>query len=739
MYVFYSFSAPFRNFIFLPFSILKVEKMTSIGMLDLGPRRHEVIKVQPLNRATPPKDVSLEHCASQFVQDQTSAVGIVSQLAVNTPSSGVWPLLRDLLVDADRSTGYNPDALQIEDTPTCRRWYISHYATIQSLLMRNSTLRSMSVIMGWLEQSYSNLDSNWEFITSTRNHQDTVFQCLRAGKPLDALRVAEGAENWPLCCELDRSYMLTHPEAWFENTSHAPLFGELRRGDGGAEWVSNEHRLTHLAALFDDSLDSDTDMGTKIAFATLSGNEEVLDACANFTNWRDHIWCVLRCCLISVFANEVSVVTGDMNWRSTDFHTYVSRRCPSQDVTYTFAISTAVKKIQAICTDVLSRALPEDDAWQVRLIQHSLCSTNLLAGTAPSPLSALLCCALDKASKESLSLTTPQGGEDFTFPNSMCALACELLDQRLAPGHNITTTLNLVARLFDLINDNTAYVHALTSFFCALRSKGKHIDNAVEIYYIDACRESVARRAVGGALRWAIEQHPEYQPRYNCKAVDQLFVGIVTCSAHTAFSLVKDAAVQTLVTLDRSEVVSTVDLVNTWVVAKYNVNPTDHWLFWTRYAQLIQLDAEHSTTTQALATYLKSGRSQNSVACAQKLRDLFDTLYITAQEAIYLGRALAVTSPGCWPAVFHCANVFTFCALSSLCAGSEIPLGKITHHCKLVFEAIAAGIPTQCCPDLKAAISGEVVNLLKGQTDLWDEVSRQKHVMAAAQAKRAVA
>eukprot|EP00656_Telonema_subtile_P020563 TRINITY_DN21662_c0_g1_i1.p2 TRINITY_DN21662_c0_g1~~TRINITY_DN21662_c0_g1_i1.p2 ORF type:complete len:125 (-),score=15.26 TRINITY_DN21662_c0_g1_i1:87-461(-) len=108
-------------------------------------------------------------------------------------------------------------------------------------------------------------------------------------------------------------------------------------------------------------------------------------------------------------------------------------------------------------------------------------------------------------------------------------------------------------------------------------------------------------------------------------------------------------------------------------------------------------------------------------------------------EAIHLGRVLAVTSPGCWPAVFHCAHVFSSCALSSLCAGSDIPLNKITHHCKLVFEAIAAGIPTQCHPDLKAAISGEVVILLQGQTELWDEVSRRKHVAAAAREKHAVA
>jgi hypothetical protein len=598
----------------------------------------------------------------------------------------------------------------------------------------------MSVIMGWLERSYSNLDSNWEFMTSAPQHQDTVFQCLRAGKPLDALRVAEGAENWPLCCELDRSYMLTHPEAWFENTSHVPLFGELLRGDGGAEWVSNEHRLTHLAALFDDSLDVDTDMGTKLAFATLSGNEEVLDACANFTNWRDHIWTVLRCCLVSVFANEVSVVTGDMNWRSTDFYTYVSRRCPSEDATYTCAISTAVEKIQAICSDALSRPLPEDDAWQIRLIQHALCSTDLLAGTAPSSLSALLCCALDKASKESLSLTSPQGGEDFTFPNSLCALACELLDQRLTGVRDTTPTINLAARLFDLINDNSAYTHALTSFFCALRTKGKRIDSAVEIYYIDACRESVTRRDIGGALGQVIQQHPKYRPRYGCGAVDQLFLGIATCSAHTAFSLVRDTAVQTLVTLDRSEVVSTVELVNTWVVAKYNVTPTDHWLFWTQYAQLIQLNAEHSSHTQALSELLRSGgRSQSSVLRAQTLRDLFETLYTTALDAIHLGRTFAVTSPGCWPAVFHCANVFSTCALKSLCAGSDIPLGKITHHCKLVFEAIAAGIPTQCCPTLREAISAEVVNLLKSQTDLWDEVSRRKHVVAAAQKMHAVA
>ena len=704
--------------------------MCDVARLELNPcPRSEVLRkdfTPSLNQLsyTP---LSLKEAASLFTEVRPSSVSITTKLAANSPD-GLWGLMRDILADADRSTAYSPATIHIEDTPACRRWYVSHYAAIQSLLMRNPALRTMTVILRFLEDSFSKPDADWELFTSASHHLASVYQCLRAGNPLDALRVAEAAENWPLCCELDRAYMLSHSEAWYEGTAHVPLFGEYQRGDSGAEWVSNEHRLTHLASLFDLSNDESMDSGSKAIFSILTGNADVLAAHGNLFHWRDQLWAALRCCLVAVLSSEVSLVTGDMGWRGTSFHTYTGQQCPAGDTKYTMAISRAVEQARRITSEALFRSADDDEMWTIRVIQHSLCAVPLWSDANPSPLSGLICCSLDRAAREGLSSVSPQG--EAHFHESVCALASAVFVQDTPKSPPDTHAL--CARLLDLVNDNHSHTQSVASTFTRLRSRGGQVDD--EVNFLSACQSSLERRGVSQAQLISAIHQGSYSPRFASAEVDELFLHIATCSHATApgvLTMANVVAVNLTCAGNVNDVAVVVGLVDSLVVSKHAVASHSEWGFWAKYAETALTNDQISNLGRALSVAQQGGRTMKAVEVAQSLRDAFDFMFTLCMETIKLGHPLAVANPKYWAAVFHVGKAFINCAHESLCAGSEASLPATNHRAQSLIASISRILPLQCSAESRAFLSSEAAALLDGHAALMREVYSRLHIAAA--------
>lgn len=233
--------------------------------------------------------------------------------------ANLWSLILELLLDAEQSSEYNPDAIGIADVQPHRRWYISHLSHIQDLLQRHPLLRRMNVVVRWLEQTYREANLRWKLLASRSPEEaillrQIILSHLRGGELYKALDLAVTARDCTYSCILGAAQMQTVAEPWFHLTPLVPLFGEYGNGEVEKAWVGNDHRLDNLCQLYEDSVTpSISNEGQTtlegldaVIAAVLCGNLEVMEpAFLAAGNWKDVLWCHLRAALVVCFTKTL--------------------------------------------------------------------------------------------------------------------------------------------------------------------------------------------------------------------------------------------------------------------------------------------------------------------------------------------------------------------------------------------------------------------------------------------------
>ncbi|CAJ1011790.1 hypothetical protein Q4I28_007103 [Leishmania naiffi] len=240
--------------------------------------------------------------------------------------------MQEVYADAEQSDQYHPDAIGIESVQPHRRWFVSHYAHLQAFLQRQPVLRRANIICRWLESTYRD---NSRHEPRLHGEEEVVLRqliltYLRGGELHRAISAAVTYESCVHSCILSAAQLQTVQEPWFSQTALVPLFGEYAHGELDQAWCGNEYRLDNLSQLYEESLkyrSAAAAVGVQGSAATPTPNavsdfDAVIGAalCGNLTvlekafkmngNWKDIVWCYLRCALVIAFTKQVMVATG---------------------------------------------------------------------------------------------------------------------------------------------------------------------------------------------------------------------------------------------------------------------------------------------------------------------------------------------------------------------------------------------------------------------------------------------
>eukprot|EP00796_Vickermania_ingenoplastis_P011909 gene11909-8191_t len=235
----------------------------------------------------------------------------------------LWSLCGTLLQDAERAVSLHPEVLGLEKMQPHRRWFISHYAHIQYLLMRQPVLRIANTICLWLEQVYRDSHPADPRLKSTEEPivlRQLLLTYLRGGELYKAIDAAATCRDCAYSCLLSAAQLQTVEEPWMSETRVVPLFGEYAHGNLAQSWTGNQHRLATLSQLFDDAskhayADENEEFipSAQLSFeavigAALCGHHHVLESafCSNgHERWQDVVWSYLRCSLVVAFTKQL--------------------------------------------------------------------------------------------------------------------------------------------------------------------------------------------------------------------------------------------------------------------------------------------------------------------------------------------------------------------------------------------------------------------------------------------------
>jgi hypothetical protein len=303
----------------------------------------------------------------------------------------LWRLVGDLLRDAERTAQYRPADMGLETIHPSRSWYVSQHAHIQTLLMKNTFLRRCSVILRWLEDKHRVLSPpvTQRPQQSVSEHDAvllrTIVLChLRSGQLNLALQAAESAKDALYCCILAASEMQTEHESWYPSTALVPLFGEYGQGEvpsGDNQGANNDHRLTNLGYLYEDSLSSNSASLVKkldaIIAATLSGNAALLttsfDEDESQPQWQHRLWATLRSGLVSAFSKVLVLNGADVP--SMKYLQYLDRQGRSANEAASWDESFGddlFKEIVALLQPLVNTSITVEEQLQIRVILQFL-------------------------------------------------------------------------------------------------------------------------------------------------------------------------------------------------------------------------------------------------------------------------------------------------------------------------------------------------------------------------------
>ncbi|RNF23759.1 uncharacterized protein Tco025E_02719 [Trypanosoma conorhini] len=233
--------------------------------------------------------------------------------------ANLWSLVLELLLDAEQSSKYNPDAIGIAGVQPHRRWFLSHLSHIQDLLQRHTLLRRMNIVVRWLEQTYREGNTPLK-LSASQSHEEAILlrqlilSQLRGGELDRAIDLAVTAGDCTYSCLLSGAQMQTVHETWFHLTPLVPLFGEYGNGEVDQAWTGNNHRLDNLSQLYEESVAlSNSNEGRTarggldaVVSAVLCGNLEVMEpAFLAAGSWKDALWCHLRAALVVCFTKTL--------------------------------------------------------------------------------------------------------------------------------------------------------------------------------------------------------------------------------------------------------------------------------------------------------------------------------------------------------------------------------------------------------------------------------------------------
>ncbi|GET91958.1 hypothetical protein, conserved [Leishmania tarentolae] len=341
----------------------------------------------------------------------------------------LWALMQDVYTDAEQSDQYHPDAIGIESVQPHRRWFISHYAHLQAFLQRQPVLRRANIICRWLESTYRD---NTRHEPRLRGEEDVVLRqliltYLRGGELNRAISAAVTYESCVHSCILSAAQLQTVQEPWFSQTALVPLFGEYAHGELSQAWCGNEYRLDNLSQLYEESLkyrsaaaavgvegsvassapDAVSDFDAVIG-AALCGNLTVLENAFKVNvNWKDMVWCYLRCALVVAFTKQLMVATsvgGEESARPAagvvdrSYAVFIEEMTGSGD---NWAVSFSQKLVLGLASRLQSGFLtrvPLEEQLQMRFILQTLtCSGGECSLLSAEPSSLLKSPALTGA------------------------------------------------------------------------------------------------------------------------------------------------------------------------------------------------------------------------------------------------------------------------------------------------------------------------------------------------------
>lgn len=306
----------------------------------------------------------------------------------------LWSLVHAIVGDCEMAARYEPGAINIDAVPPQRRWFISHFAHFQNVLMRHANFRRMNLVLRWLEQmaaAETRPVAPLETHPSELVHQ-IVFSALRSGDIRAAQQHAEHGKLHGIACSIAAARLTTVPEPWMARSAVVPLFGEYANSEtSSAAWATNDHRLSAIAALYEESARECPTQRSELALeraicGALSGNLEAMTrAFGPSRRWQDELWCRLRAILITVFAK--ALLTSGHTVSSPTYLSAVTTTIDSQAPDWLKAAEQSfTRNIVSLCHDALSAAdgLTEAERIQLHFIVAVL-ENRPLATFAPLP------------------------------------------------------------------------------------------------------------------------------------------------------------------------------------------------------------------------------------------------------------------------------------------------------------------------------------------------------------------
>ena len=253
---------------------------------------------------------------------------------LKTSESELWSLLADLLRDQERSHGYSPSSIGLEQVSDTRRWNVSQHATIQHLLLATPIFRRMVVVLRWLERTYKRHASVnlWSAKSPGEKAllQEHVFSFIRSGQIQRGIDAAVIAKDSDYAAMLTNVQLHTVKEPWFTGTALVDLFGEYSGGQSNSSWANNSHRLATLSSLFEFSCNPHAAQPCDVIItAALSGNWDILQSAfpSDKAPWQDVLWCDLRCALVLAFAKALK--NAGQAIPSSAYCEMIDRVCPT--------------------------------------------------------------------------------------------------------------------------------------------------------------------------------------------------------------------------------------------------------------------------------------------------------------------------------------------------------------------------------------------------------------------------
>lgn len=316
--------------------VMRARSKTSSGQRLAAPARTQrllqwyVHQADPLHAITTADFLENGSCVECVTKS-----GAPAKIVCDPEESLYWSLVGTLLEDAEQNAALHPDVIGIASTPPHRRWFISHYAHIQDLLMRSPTLRVANTLCRWLErtyrQSHEGAEPKLQHPTAPAELvQQLSLQYLRGGELYKAIDTAIACHDGSYGCLLSAAQLQTVEEPWMAETRVLPLFGEYGHGSLAQSWTGNTHRLANLSLLYQECVKMSSHLpahqgGSKeegssrrasyasfelMIRAALSGYLPVLESTFLLPQhtWRDAAWCYLRSMLVIAFTRRLMEV-----------------------------------------------------------------------------------------------------------------------------------------------------------------------------------------------------------------------------------------------------------------------------------------------------------------------------------------------------------------------------------------------------------------------------------------------